>query len=104
VVFFRGVPCRCRQNEAHDLNRHPLGYGAVLSLFLKSLTSHQVFDYSRWTGDEQFNALVTGALANISNGKTADILNGASNALESLSGKWNDDIGWQAIAIQSGAE
>jgi hypothetical protein len=47
---------------------------------------------------------VTGALANISNGKTADILNGASNALESLSGKWNDDIGWQAIAIQSGAE
>ncbi|RKO94922.1 hypothetical protein CXG81DRAFT_222, partial [Caulochytrium protostelioides] len=62
-----------------------------------------VFAHHTATGDGQFDDTVTGCLINGTYGTKADLLNGF-DALSSMAGKWNDDIGWWGYALARGME
>ncbi|KAI8458876.1 glycosyl hydrolase family 76-domain-containing protein [Phakopsora pachyrhizi] len=63
------------------------------------------FDYVKWTGDTQFLPLVTDALVNSSYTIAHDFLGGDQvKIVETLLGRWNDDILWPSQAVVAGAE
>ncbi|KAJ3212441.1 hydrolase 76 protein [Dinochytrium kinnereticum] len=62
-------------------------------------------DYRQTTGDTQYDGLVGLNMKLASFGDTGDFLDGANRLIqETLYGKWNDDIGWWALAAVTGAE
>ncbi|KAJ3299854.1 hydrolase 76 protein, partial [Borealophlyctis nickersoniae] len=58
-----------------------------------------VLDYSKYTGDKQFDNVAGTALANASFNQVGDLLGGSMRSFqEKTLGKWNDDIGWWALS------
>lgn len=63
------------------------------------------FDYAKWSGDTQFLNTVIGALVNASYTTSHDFLGGDQvTIVETLLGRWNDDILWPSQAVVAGAE